>query len=96
MKFTWDEVKRRTNLKTHRLDFAEAESVFRGVTFTFEDERFEYTEQRFITIGMLGGAVVVIAHTEWENKIRVISMRPATLHEQHLYYRAFAEGWDEI
>jgi uncharacterized DUF497 family protein len=95
MKFTWDEVKRRTNLIRHGLDFARAEDVFRGVTFTFEDERFEYTDQRFITIGMLGSAVVVIAHNEWEDKVRVISMRQASRHEQHLYYRAFAEGWDE-
>ena len=95
IKFTWDEVKRQTNLRKHGLDFAEAESVFHGVTFTFEDERFEYAEQRFVTIGMLGNEVVVIAHTQWEKEIRVISMRQATRHEEHLYYRAFTEGWAE-
>jgi uncharacterized DUF497 family protein len=40
------------------------EKVFSGVTFTFEDKRFAYGEQRFITIGMLVDLIVVIAHTE--------------------------------
>jgi uncharacterized DUF497 family protein len=95
MKFTWDEAKRLTNLEKHGLDFAEAEIVFRGVTFSFEDDRFEYGENRFISIGMLGSAVVVIAHTEQDEEIRVISMRRATKNEQQLYYRGFAEGWGE-
>jgi uncharacterized DUF497 family protein len=70
-------------------------AFFAGVAFTFEDEWFEYEEQRFITIGMLGAAVVVMAHTEGEKEIRVISMRKATRHEQHLYYRAFQADWGE-
>jgi uncharacterized DUF497 family protein len=95
MKFTWDETKRQVNLAKHGLDFAEADSVSRGVTFTVEDDRFEYGEERFITIGLLGETVVVMAHTEQDDVIRVISMRRATGNEQHLYYRAFAEGWGE-
>ena len=95
MKFEWDETKRQINLATHGLDFAEAESVFRGVTFSLEDDRFEYGEHRFITIGLLGSTVVVMAHTEQEDVVRIISMRRATGNEQRLYYRAFAEGWGE-
>jgi uncharacterized DUF497 family protein len=95
MKFAWDETKRRINMARHGLDFAKAEHVFRGVTFTFEDDRFEYGESRFITIGMLGNAVVVVAHSEQDDEIRVISMRKATKNEQRLYYRGFAEGWGE-
>lgn len=51
MKYTWDEAKRQSNLRKHRLDFADAEIVFDGLTLTFEDDRFDYSEQRFITIG---------------------------------------------
>ncbi len=40
MNFTWNETKRATNLKKHGLDFAEAELVFSGEVFTFEDARF--------------------------------------------------------
>jgi uncharacterized protein len=95
MRFAWDKTKRQRNLAKHGLDFAEAVQVFRGVTFTLEDDRYEYEEHRFITIGMLGSTVVVIAHTEEEDEIRIIPMRKATRSEQSLYYRGFAEGWGE-
>ena len=48
MRFTWKEVKRKSNLKSHGLDFLDAAKVFEGLTFTFEDDRFNYSEQRFI------------------------------------------------
>ena len=51
MRFTWDEVKRRRNLKEHGLDFLDAKQVFDGATFTYEDDRFRYDEQRFVTLG---------------------------------------------
>jgi uncharacterized DUF497 family protein len=37
MKFTWRESKRKTNLKKHGLDFADAEKVFAGPMAVFED-----------------------------------------------------------
>jgi uncharacterized DUF497 family protein len=89
MKFEWDEPKRQTNLRDHRLDFAEAETVFSGITFTFEDDRFEYGEDRFITLGLLRETVVVIAHTERNDTVRMISMRKATKNEQRLYFENF-------
>ena len=72
-----------------RKDFADALAVFAGVTFTFEDDRFDYEEQRFVTLGMLAGKVVVIAHTERDDKVRIISMRKATKYEQKLYFQGF-------
>ena len=89
MKFEWDETKRQTNLRDHKLDFANAEIVFSGITFTFEDDRFEYGEDRFITLGLLREIVVVIAHTEREDTVRLISMRKATKNEQRLYFENF-------
>lgn len=91
MKFMWDEAKRRSNLVKHRLDFADAPAVFAGIAFTFEDDRFDYGEQRFITLGMLKGVVVVIAHTERNEAIRIISMRKATKYEQKLYLQGFTD-----
>ena len=91
MKFEWDEVKRQANLRKRRLDFADAETVFAGATFTFEDDRFEYGEDRYITLGLLHGTVVVIAHTEWKEVIRVISMRKATKNEQRIYFEGFTD-----
>ena len=85
MKFTWDEAKRQSNLVKHRLDFADASVVFAGITLTFEDDRFDYGEHRFITLGMSRGTVVVIAHTERDENIRIISMRKAIKYEKKLY-----------
>jgi hypothetical protein len=87
MEFTWDEEKRKTNIKKRGLDFADAEMVFSGATFTFEDDRFDYGQQRFITMGLLNGVVIVIAHTERSETIRVISMRKATKHEQEIFFQ---------
>lgn len=86
MKFTWHEAKRKSNLTKHGLDFAQAGKVFSGTTFTFEDDRFDYGEQRFVTIGLLDD-VVVIVHIETAEEIRIISMRRANKHEQGLYFK---------
>jgi hypothetical protein len=86
MKFTWDETKRISNINKHALDFAHTHLVFETDTFTFEDKRIAYHEQRFVTLGILNGEVVVVVHTETENEIRVISLRKATKNEQKLYF----------
>jgi len=91
MAITWDEKKRRANLARHGFDFADAQTVFSGPTFTFEDDRFDYGEERFITLGMLYGTVVVIAHTERNDATRLISMRKATKHEQKIYLQGFSD-----
>ena len=56
-------------------------------TLTFEDRRFQYGEQRFVTLGLLRGVVVAIATVESEDNIRVISMRKAQRNEEEIYYR---------
>ncbi len=86
MEFKWHEEKRESNLNKHGLDFAQAYKVFDGMTFTFEDNRFDYGEQRFISIGLLND-VVVIVHTETSEEIRIISMRRANKNEQELYFK---------
>jgi len=87
MQYTWDEPKRQKNLNKRGLDFAEAEKVFRGQTFTFEDDRMDYGELRWVTLGFLGDRVVVVVHTETEDEIRIISMRKAVRNEQILFFR---------
>lgn len=88
MRFTWSEAKRATNLKDHGIDFADAARVFEGPTYTFEDDRFGYDEQRFVTLGLLAGIPVSIIHTEDEDEIRVISFRKATQRETQIYFDA--------
>jgi uncharacterized DUF497 family protein len=91
VRFDWDEKKRGSNLNKHGFDFADAREVFSGLTVTLEDDRFEYTERRFITLGMLKEIVVIIAHQETDEEIRVISMRKANRNEQKRYFQSLAD-----
>jgi len=86
MTFEWDEAKRRDNVAKHGIDFVGVGEVFRGLTATMEDDRHSYGEQRLITLGLLNGRVVVVVHTEREDRVRIISLRKATRNEQQLYY----------
>lgn len=88
MLFRWDERKRRSNLKTHKLDFRDAPSVFNGPTVTYEDDRFDYGEQRFVTLGLLRDIAVSIVHTETDTEIRLISFRKATRNEETYLFKS--------
>jgi uncharacterized protein len=85
MRFTWDDDKYESNLVKHGLDFADAKVVFSGPTFTYEDDRFAYGEQRFMTLGLLGQMVVSITHKESNDEVRIISVR--SIREQHTFFR---------
>jgi len=87
MKFEWDEAKRLTNIKRHGIDFEEVENVFADITVTILDDRFDYEELRWLTFGVLGGAVVVIAHTETDEVVRVISARKVSKYEEETYFK---------
>ncbi len=91
MRFEWDEAKRESNLKTHGLNFADAELVFGGLTASYEDDRFRYNEQRLVTLGLLRGISVSIVHTESQEVIRIISFRRATHHETAFFFETIAE-----
>ena len=85
MKYEWDEAKNRTNFAKHGLRFEDAEQVFSGLCVTFEDDRLDYGEGRLITLGLLAGRLVVIAHTPRDEGTRMISMRTGNRREQKIY-----------
>jgi uncharacterized protein len=87
MRFEWDEAKNRSNFDKHGLDFADAELVFAGPCVTFVDDRFDYGEQRFVTLGLLTGRLVTIAHAPRREATRIISMRKANRREQKIYQK---------
>jgi hypothetical protein len=82
---TWDESKRRLNLKKHGIDFREADEIFDGPTVTAEDTRLAYGEQRLVTLGVLNGVVVSMTYTERNGDMRIISIRKALKHETRSY-----------
>ena len=85
MNYEWDETKNRRNRVKHGLAFEDAEQVFAGPCVTFEDDRFDYGELRLITLGLLAGRVVVIAHAPRGEVTRIISMRKANRREKKIY-----------
>ena len=89
--FEWDETKRQTNIRKHGIDFVDTPLVFDGVTVTIEDTRYDYGEPRFLTLGLLKSHVIVVAHTERGESIRIISARKATKHESELYFKQIAD-----
>ena len=87
MRYTYNPEKKASNLKKHGLDFDDARSVIESdQAVTFEDRRFDYGENRYLTLGLLRGTVVIIATAETDKTIRIISMRKADKHEQKIYY----------
>jgi uncharacterized DUF497 family protein len=85
MKYEWDEAKNRKNLAKHGLSFEDAARVFSGPCVTFEDDRFECGEERLITLGLLAGRLVVMAHSPRDEGTRIISMRKGNRREQKIY-----------
>jgi uncharacterized DUF497 family protein len=85
MKYEWDEAKNRKNLAKHGLSFEDAAQVFSGPCVTFQDDRFEYGEERLITLGLLAGRLVVMAHSPRDEGTRIISMRKGNRREQKIY-----------
>lgn len=53
------------------------------------DDRFDYGEDRFGTLGLLNGVVLVVVHTETDT-IRLISVRQATKNEEKNYFKEIA------
>jgi len=61
--------------------------VFSGPCVTFEDDRFDYGEERLITLGLLSGRLIVVAHSPREGGTRIISMRKGNRREQKIYQK---------
>jgi uncharacterized DUF497 family protein len=89
LEFEWHDAKAKANLQSHGVSFELAKTVFKD-RFAIErlDDREDYGEQRFIIVGMADGHVLLfVAYTEREERIRIISARRVTQHEQDDYFR---------
>jgi uncharacterized protein len=89
VEFNWDPEKAAANIKRRRISFTEAASVLEDpLSTTFPDEVHSEEEVRFLTIGASRrGRVLVVAHTERDDSIRIISVRRATRREREFYER---------
>jgi len=87
MEYEWDDDKNQSNLQKHGLDFQDAELIFSGKVITFIDDRYDYGEKRFITLGELENRIVVVVHTQRAFTVRIISMRKANEREKKIYFK---------
>ena len=87
MQFEWDDDKNESNVRKHGVSFETAKRIFEGPVLTWLDDRQDYGEDRFISIGVVDAiAVIVVAHTDRSGRMRLISARPASRKERQQYH----------
>ncbi len=91
-RFIWNQTKNEANLKKHGISFENAARVFFDPLHLSVQDRIEGNEERWQTIGMVGGVtIILVAHTfradgrEKVDVIRIISARRATAKERKAY-----------
>lgn len=91
---TWDETKRKLNIKNHGFDFTSCDAIWDQFTVTREDKREDYGEIRLVCFGVLHSELDVLVYTERAGGTRVITLptaeRKAEKHEA-CYYCQVAE-----
>jgi uncharacterized protein len=86
MRISFDPAKRARAFEERGLAFEDAAHVFEGERrVEFEDVRFDYGEERWVTVGFLAGRMVIVIWTPRGDARHVISMRKANAREQGLY-----------
>jgi uncharacterized DUF497 family protein len=87
MKIEWDPKKARLNLRKHKVSFEEAATAMSDpMAATGADPDHSITEYRYITFGVSDrGRLLVVAHTEEDETIRIISARLASKGERKIY-----------
>lgn len=87
MRFVWDPAKAAGNLRKHNVTFEEASSVFADpLSATGADPEHSEGEVRWVTFGVsTRGRLLVVAHADEGDIIRIISARVATRAERRIY-----------
>ena len=87
LQFIWDRDKAAANLRKHGVDFEEAATAFGDpLSITIPDPDHSVGEDRLLLVGQsAGGRLLVVAHTERDDEIRLINARLATRRERETY-----------
>ena len=87
LQLEWNSEKAKINLQKHQVSFDEASTIFDDSLFiTFLDEEHSIDEERYITIGLSKRQrLLLVAHTDRQGRIRIISARKVTKNEQRFY-----------
>jgi uncharacterized DUF497 family protein len=92
--FEWDPNKAGRNLRKHGVTFEEAATVFRDeLSITVLDPDHSTEEERYITVGQSSqGRLLLVAHADRGDAIRIISARTLTPKEKRQYEKADGNG----
>ena len=87
IEFDWDPARARENEKKHGISFREGATAFADrLSYTIPDPDHSVGEQRFLLLGLTTNArLVVVSHVERGDRIRLISVRPASSRERMDY-----------
>ena len=85
MRITYDPAKRAETLEHRNLDFEDAPKLFAETNFQMEDDRRDYGETRWISVGRLDRDIVVVVWTLRDDARRIISMRKCHGKERKAY-----------
>lgn len=87
MQFAWDPNKAASNLAKHSVSFDEASTVFGDpLATTVVDRERSAGEQRLLTTGLSGRRrILIVWHTERDDRVRIIGAREATPRERRTY-----------
>ena len=93
MIYEWDPEKAEANLRKHGVSFEEAATVFRDpVAVTYPDPDHSDEEDREITIGhSVKQRVLFVSHSQWGDRIRLVSTRKATRRERKGHEEGISE-----
>ena len=97
MRFAWDEAKNRHNQLKHKVSFETATLVFDDPEAMSLVDRVIEGEERWQTLGLIGGAVVLlvalaVSEESGEETVRIISARKATPRERRTYEQNQKKG----
>ena len=85
---TWDEPKRKINLRKHQIDLAVLESAFDFPMTTVEDDREAYGELRLQSLAMWRGRIIFLVWTERQDAAHLISCRYANRSQIEDYFES--------
>jgi uncharacterized protein len=88
VRFTWDAVKNRSNVRRHGIALQDAARIFDGPTVEREDDRYDYGEVRNYAIGLVNGIEITVIYTDRSGDERhLISAWRSEPHERRYLWR---------
>ena len=87
-RYTWDRRKNRTNVRLHGIAFEDAISIFDGPVLEKVDDRFDYGETRYYSVGVSKGIEITVISTDGNGSVRrIISAWRSERHEREAYWQ---------